>query len=434
MKDIKGQLSLFDYLDNSYKITKPIRLIELFGGYGSQLMALKRIGADVTPYKLSEWNTYATKAWNSIHGTDRTDYAADFSKEELVDTLYDLGVSLDGKTPVDKKTLSRKNISWLQSTFNDFKQSNNIGSLCNFHADALNICDTEHFEYIMTYSFPCQDLSVAGKQRGMEKGSGTRSGLLWEVERLLQESVHEDLELPQILMMENVPMVISKKNLPVFEDWLRFLTSIGYSNFYQCMQAKDFGVPQSRNRCFMISILNTDKTYAFPKTIPLTKCVKDLLKSDVDEKYYINNEKADLLIRQLIDSGAIKKTGLYLTNEKTVRVKQATKQGYIDCKIGGVADLSYPYSNTRRGRVQDNGDTSPTITATETGVCVIEDASKVYYRIRKLTPIECGRLMDVSDEDIAKIKAIGISDSQMYKLFGNSIVVGVMCHLFSQML
>src|SRR5574344_217536 len=103
MKDIKGQLSLFDYLDNSYKITKPIRLIELFGGYGSQLMALKRIRADVTPYKLSEWNTYATKAWNSIHGTDRTDYAADFSKEELVDTLYDLGVSLDGKTPVDKK-------------------------------------------------------------------------------------------------------------------------------------------------------------------------------------------------------------------------------------------------------------------------------------------------------------------------------------------
>jgi len=128
------------------------------------------------------------------------------------------------------------------------------------------------------------------------------------------------------------------------------------------------------------------------------------------------------------------KTGLYLTNEKTVRVKRATKQGYIDCKIGGVADLSYPYSKTRRGRVQDNGDTSPTITATETGVCVIEDASKVYYRIRKLTPIECGRLMDVSDEDIAKIKAIGISDSQMYKLFGNSIVVGVMCHLFSQML
>lgn len=144
-------------------------------------------------------------------------------------------------------------------------------------------------------------------------------------------------------------------------------------------------------------------------------------------------EKDNLLLEgKVIDPQ--RRKGLYLTNEKTVRVKQATKQGYIDCKIGGVADLSYPYSKTRRGRVQDNGDTSPTITATETGVCVIEDASKVYYRIRKLTPIECGRLMDVSDEDIAKIKAIGISDSQMYKLFGNSIVVGVMCHLFSQML
>ena len=113
---------------------------------------------------------------------------------------------------------------------------------------------------------------------------------------------------------------------------------------------------------------------------------------------------------------------------ESVRIKQATKEGYIDCKIGGVADLSYPTSNTRRGRVQDNGDTCPTITAAETGICKIESE----YRIRKLTPRECGRLMDVSDVDITKMEAVN-SNSQLYKQFGNSIVVGVMVAMFKNL-
>jgi DNA (cytosine-5)-methyltransferase 1 len=122
---------------------------------------------------------------------------------------------------------------------------------------------------------------------------------------------------------------------------------------------------------------------------------------------------------------SVQKDNLVL--EPTVKIKQATKEGYIDCKLGGVADLSYPTSKTRRGRVQDNGDTCPTLTASETSVCRIETP----YRIRKLTPKECWRLMGFTDEDFHKAEQVN-SNSQLYKQAGNSIVVEVLEGIFKQ--
>lgn len=151
----------------------------------------------------------------------------------------------------------------------------------------------------------CTDLSLAGKQMGMKKGSGTRSGLLWEVERILKETVEHELELPDILMMENVPQVCSGKNKEDFDDWKEFLSSLGYSNFHDILNACDYGVPQNRKRCFMVSILDKNATYTFPKKIPLTRCVKDILEQNVDEKYYINNEKAEGLIKSLLERGVL---------------------------------------------------------------------------------------------------------------------------------
>ena len=134
----------------------------------------------------------------------------------------------------------------------------------------------------------------------MQKGSGTRSGLLWEVERLLNEVEH----LPQVLLMENVPQVHSQKNMSDFQKWIDFLESKGYSNFWKDLNAKDYGVAQSRNRCFMVSILGA-WNYKFPQPIPLTKTMKDYLEDEMDEKYYINSEKADRLIAKLIADGTI---------------------------------------------------------------------------------------------------------------------------------
>ena len=142
----------------------------------------------------------------------------------------------------------------------------------------------------------------------MEEGSGTRSSLLFEVGRLLDEVE----ELPQILLMENVPQVISQKNAAAFEKWKASLEWKGYKNYIQILNAKDYGVAQSRRRCFMVSILG-DKSYQFPKPIPLEKVMKDYLEDEVDEKYYIKSDKAKKLIDKLIEGGKI------LTDRQTDR-------------------------------------------------------------------------------------------------------------------
>lgn len=241
------QLDIFELTMPMFKIKKPIRLIELFSGIGSQAMALRDLGANFEHYRVVEFDKYAIKSYNAIHGTDF-------------------------------KTADIRNVSG---------------------AD-LGIIDTDKFCYIMTYSFPCQDLSVAGKQKGMKKDSGTRSGLLWEVERILNECV----ELPQVLLMENVPQVHGKENMPDFRKWIDFLESKGYSNYWKDLNAKDYGVAQNRNRCFMVSLLG-EWIYKFPKPIPLKRKLKDYLEDEVNEKYYIDNEKAQKLIRILVENGTL---------------------------------------------------------------------------------------------------------------------------------
>jgi len=249
-----AQLSLFDF--PKFKITKKIRLIELFGGIGSQAMALRDIGADFEHYKLVEFDKYAVASYNAIHDTRHTTH--------------------------------------------DIRQ---------IHAQNLEIKDRDKYCYLMTYSFPCTDLSVAGKMQGMskkdwEEGNFTKSGLLWEVERILKEC--SDEELPDVLLMENVPQVHAEQNKADFDNWLNFLKSKGYWNFWKDLNAKDFGIPQNRDRCFCVSILSKDFVdFEFPEPVKLEKVMKDFLEDTVDENYYINNEKADKLIKELIESGVL---------------------------------------------------------------------------------------------------------------------------------
>ena len=132
----------------------------------------------------------------------------------------------------------------------------------------------------------------------MTKGSGTRSGLLWEVERLLNEVEH----LPQVLLMENVPQVHAKKNMSDFQNWIEFLESKGYSNFWQDVNAKNYGVAQNRNRTFMVSILGKTR-FEFPEPIELNKVIKNYLEDEVDEKYYITSQKTLDLIEKLKAEG-----------------------------------------------------------------------------------------------------------------------------------
>lgn len=236
---MNGQFSIFE---GSEKLAfeKPIRLIELFAGIGAQAAALGKLGVPFEHYRAIEVDKYAMEAYNAIHGTT-------FETSDIKLTRGgDLGVT-----------------------------------------------DTAHFQYILTYSFPCQDLSVAGSQRGMRKGSGTRSGLLWEVERLITEMD----ELPQILLMENVPQVHNDKNIESFKSWIAFLDSMGYKSRYKDLNGKNYGVPQNRERCFMVSWLG-DYYYHFPEPRNVDVKLKDVLDESVDEKYYLNEKQ----IRSIMES------------------------------------------------------------------------------------------------------------------------------------
>lgn len=395
---------------------------------------------------------------------------------------------------------------------------------------------------MMTWGFPCTDISVAGKQQGFidKKGEKTRSGMYYEGIRILRE------KKPALSIIENVKNLTSKKFKAEFETVLTDLEDAGYNTYWQVLNAKNYGIPQNRERVFIVSIRKDldNGQFKFPEPFDNGVRLKDLLESYVDEKYYISDDKVLKMIQSMnaeaketilqhditsIDKscngckcrdtancitsredrgisthaqegteiaentlhqvghisnsnsasnrvydaeniartitgtagGGGGKTGLYqipiavakkgeeyvkdidsahtllardykgFGNEtaNAVLVKQATKNGFIECEVGGVADLSYPGSKTRRGRVQDGGQTSPTITATETGICKIEPG----IRVRKLTPKECFRLMGFSDEAFDAAQSAGISNSQLYKQAGNSIVTDVLYYIYVEL-
>lgn len=302
---MKLQSDLFELDYPEYSINRKIRLIELFSGYNSQAMAMKRIGADFEQYKSSEWQIVATNLSKAIfHADDNTDYSKDLSDDEVINTLVSMGVSLDDKKPAEVKELKRKGIQFCRKTYNNYRACHNLGSITNIHGKDLEIVDKNKYCYILFYSFCCQDLSVAGKQAGMKKGDKTRSGLLWEVERLLKECKEFNGNLPDVLILENVPQLHSAKNMPDFQEWINFLNTLGYSSYYEDLNSKHMGVPQNRDRTFMVSMLG-DYEFTFPEPIPLEYCMADILEDEVDEKYFINSDRAENLINQLVQEKKI---------------------------------------------------------------------------------------------------------------------------------
>ncbi|OUC52460.1 hypothetical protein B7939_00615 [Eggerthia catenaformis] len=292
------EFNIFDF-DNSkpYRIEKPIRLIELFAGYGSQAMAIKKLCQQFNHpyelYKISEWEINAVKSYKALHTSDDKDYTSGLTKDDIVNQLIKWGISIDGKNLYPKNKIEKRTLNWLKRVYNSFISTNNIGSITSIHASDLEIKDTNKYEYIMTYSFPCQDLSSIGLKQGMSKEKQTRSGLLWEVERLLDECI----ELPQILIMENVTQVHNFKNKHDFDKWCNKLTDLGYINFWKDMNASDYGIPQSRNRTIMISILNADYgSYRFEKPTQLKMILEDILEKNVDEKYYLSEKMLDCFL------------------------------------------------------------------------------------------------------------------------------------------
>lgn len=209
-------------------------------------MALRNLGANYETYRVIEWDKYAMASYNAIHGTNFE--------------------------PTD---------------------------ICDVKGGDLGIIDKDKYTYLLTYSFPCTDISIAGQMKGMAEDSNTRSSLLWQVKRILEE-LHEADSLPQIMLMENVPAIHNPQNIEHYQRWVGFLNELGYSSYSEDLNAVDFGVAQNRERTFLMSILG-EYAYTFPTGMELTKCIEDYfeeLTEEQAEKYVVKSQKAlDLMVK-----------------------------------------------------------------------------------------------------------------------------------------
>lgn len=407
------QMSVFDIINNrqEFKTDKPIRLIELFAGYGSQHFALEYLGANFESYKICEWAIKSIQAYKDAHfSEDNTDYSKNLTKEQVEDYLFNKGISSDYNEPMTITQIKRLGEDKARTIYNNIISTHNLVSVVNCKAEDLEIVDRDKYTYMLTYSFPCQDLSKAGYGKGMTKGSGTRSGMLWEVERILDEC---NGNLPQVLVMENVPDVIGEKNKLDFAKWYQKLESLGYANFYQILNAKDYGIHQNRERCFMVSILG-DYFYNFPTKFKLEKRLKDLLEPYVDEKYYLSEKmirffKENSINNELkvngfrfkpvdFDKANVSKTITTMAggrmDDNFIIMPEKTKKGYAEAQDGDGVYINRPQQ--KRGVVQ-KGMIQTIKTSSDIGVVV------------KDIPLKRGYSVEVKEEspDTTEIDIIG---------------------------
>jgi DNA (cytosine-5)-methyltransferase 1 len=367
--------------------------LSLFSGIGAPEKALENLGVDFNLAAFCEFDKCAVKSYCAIHGVDESKNLGDVTK---VDTA---------KLPKDLD--------------------------------------------LIVYGFPCQDISNGGKMQGLfnEDGTLTRSGLFFKALRIIKDT------RPKIAIAENVKALTSKRFAAEFKIVLDSLESAGYNNYWKVLNAKDFGIPQNRERVFIVSIRKDvdHGLFRFPDGFPLEKRLLDILEDEVDEKYYIDLEKQATDVVEIFDN--------------FIRVREATKKGYTTAQVGDSINLEHPNSKTRRGRVgrgvAQTLTTSPqqvvveriTISyarkhppkETDVSPCLQAQYRRGFsnhnpypavvegVRLRKLTPLECFRLMGFDDESFHRAEAVN-SNSQLYKQAGNSIVVDVLEELFCMML
>lgn len=329
----------------------------------------------------------------------------------------------------------------------------NIGDITKVDWDKIPEVD------ILFYSTPCTDISNVGLRKGMERDSQTRSSIIWEIITCTKTL------RPSIMIMENVKAITNKRNKESFEVFQKEITTLGYKNYTYIMNAKDYNVPQNRERFFMVSIHeNLYITPEQPQKFPLYRTMGSILEDNVPDKYNLSEKMVAYLIRKIEKSieknrGFIwaPKTGEDIANCLTAHTAHDVTDNTIRIKqIGNLLD-DKNYKNPTRGRIYDTAGIAPTLTTCNgggvevkiyqrsrgfnkgnihdihptitTSHCQQNNIAIINDHFRRLTPREYFRLMDVPEEYIDKIQAAGISDTQQYKMAGNSIVVACLYHL-----
>ena len=289
------QGSLFDFAYPAFTFEKPIRLIELFAGYGSQKLAMEYLNANCESWRICEWAIPSFEAYKAIHAAnDDKDYSDGLPKEDLARFLFEKGVSADWNKPLSLASLQKKPLEYLKNAYNAIKATNNLCDISKTSGRDFAMENRKDYDVVMTYSFPCQDLSLAGKGLGMNEGSGTRSSLLWQVKRILSE-LNDLKQLPTVLLMENVPQVANAANKDNMAKWQSYLSELGYKTYIEILCATDYGIPQIRKRAFMVSVLG-DYSFRFPGKKALKERLMDFFEKDIPQRYYLTDEQVSKIV------------------------------------------------------------------------------------------------------------------------------------------
>lgn len=364
-----------------------IRVFETFSGIGAQNKALKNAKINYEVVATSDWFINAILAYDAIHCKKKKIKVPTYEKQ--IEYLNKFTFSNDSVKPY--KDITRLGKNEIEKLYIANKRTKNLGSITEIHA--LDIPDHD----LLTYSFPCQDLSTGGLTKGMKKGSGTRSGLLWEIERILNE-LNSEKRLPKYLLMENVKAILAPSNEKDFKMWKKFLKKLGYENEEMVLSGIYFGVPQDRARCFMVSKLGEKPN--------IKSRLKGTLYPEKDIKKFLKTDYTNEVYKKEADEAQLPRT------ESRERMWDTNKRD--------INKLTYFNTITCNMDRQNNA-----------GMILYDGPKGNSYRL--LTTREAFLLMGFTEKDYENVKELGLSYRKTIKLAGNSIVVPVLEAIFKAM-
>ena len=352
-----------------------LKVLEAFSGIGAQAKALERQNIEHRIINTVDWDINAIVAYDIIHNgkQDLSQYEK-LNKQDLISKLSKYTLSPDGKTAYQNGDISHVNIAGLRSVLAAIERSHNLVSITD-----MTYQDIPEDLDLFTYSFPCQDLSIAGvwhgNMSGIDRDAHNRSGMLWEVERILKECVEHRHCIPKMLLMENVNNILAPRHMGNFQEWIDYLGKIGYYNKVYKLNAKRFGIPQNRTRVFMLSVyvgddenkrtiidnyfnthnLESDK---YVQMLPLNRLtIKDILRIDYSQSRYLeeanesqlNNTESRQKIIAENDHVYEEATKEYIAEIKTITTKQDRNpnSGVIAYRTGIVGKADYRYLTAR---------------------------------------------------------------------------------------
>ena len=408
---------------------KKLNVVELFSGIGSQAKALENININFETVNTCEWDIHALVAYDLIHNDGLLHSGSlGLTKLELLNELSKYNLSGDCKNPINEKYLSSLPEETLRQIYSSILNTGNLIDIKSLTGDMLpKTVD------IMTYSFPCQDLSNVGAFHGYNKGidrdANNRSGLLWQVERILNERIKLDLPLPKSLVLENVATLLSERHKHNFQEWQDILVELGYYNKIYTLNAKDFGAAQNRKRLIMISFLTNfdeelnkkldayfnkhnleDMSYVSSLNIHKDS-LKEILKVDYSNSIYLQ----EALESQPNDTKS--RRDIWNDNAKLID----ENNHYIERDFAATL-------TTKQDRHPNSGN-------------IYFDIDNGKSKFRYITPRESFMLMGFDETDFEKVNNADLKGRGSSKFFtrdtllhlaGNSIVVNVLEQIFKQ--